>query len=153
MNNLNWSFRTATKRCLSLARNRDSLENVDIFIVSVVILGIWLTGVILTTTTHEFWRDEVRALTSARSAVSPLHLFELIRDGGHPALWYLLLYLCSSITNTPAVLPIVSIVIAFSAVATFMLFSPFSLLRVSRGTGSFWDPELSAPSITGCASS
>jgi len=127
MHNLIWSFRTATKRCMFLAKSRNSLANTDIIIISTVILGVWITGVILTTTTHEFWRDEVRALSFARAAISPIDLFRLTRYDGHPILWYLLLYIGKSIIDMPFILPVTSIVIAFAAVAIFMFFSPFPL--------------------------
>ena len=42
-------------------------------------------------------------------------------------LWYLLLYLGTSIADTPRVLPITSVVIAFAAVALFMIAAPFPL--------------------------
>jgi len=54
-----------------------------------------------------------------------LDLLPLLRDEGHPLLWYLLLYIGKSIVNTPLVLPVTSIAIAFIAVAIFMFFSPF----------------------------
>jgi hypothetical protein len=127
MHNLISSFQAATKRCLFLARSRDSLANADVIIISTVILGIWLTGVIFTATTHEFWRDEVRALSLARAAISPIDLYRLLQNEGHPILWYLLLYIGKSIINTPLILPVTSIIIAFAAVLVFMFFSPFPL--------------------------
>lgn len=51
-----------------------------------VILAIWLTLVVFTTTKHEFWRDEVRALSVARAAASPLDLYDLTTNEGHPVL-------------------------------------------------------------------
>ena len=88
-----------------------------------VVLAIWLALVVFTTSRHEFWRDEVRALTLARTATSPFDLYGLIRDDGHPVLWYLLLFLGTSIVDTPLVLPITSVLIAFAAVALFMRMS------------------------------
>ena len=94
---------------------------------TVVILGIWLAVVILTATTHEFWRDEVRPLSLARAANSPLDLYGLTKYDGHPVLWYLLLYIGKFIADTPLILPIISIVIAFGAVTVFMFCAPFQL--------------------------
>jgi hypothetical protein len=96
-------------------------------IITFVVLAIWLALVVFTTSRHEFWRDEVRALTLARTAESPLDLYHLIRDDGHPVLWYVLLFLGASIMDTPLVLPITSVLIAFAAVAVFMWFAPFPL--------------------------
>ncbi len=44
---------------------------------------------------------------------------------GHPVLWYLLLYLGTSIVDTPLVLPVTSGVVAFAAVTLFMVAAPF----------------------------
>jgi hypothetical protein len=95
--------------------------------VAALLLGLWLAAVIFLATRHEFWRDEVRALSLARAAGSPLDLFALIRYDGHPILWYLLLYFGKSLVDIPLVLPATSIIIAFAAVAAFLLLSPFPL--------------------------
>jgi hypothetical protein len=81
--------------------------------------------VIFTITRHEFWRDEVRALSLARAAASPLDLYGLVQYDGHPVLWHLLLYIGKSIVDTPLVLPVVSVLVAFAAVTLFMLAAPF----------------------------
>jgi len=112
-------------RCLSLARSGDSFRTEKPTIISVTILGLWLIVVIFTATRHEFWRDEVRALSLARAAISPLDLYELTQYDGHPLLWFLLLYVAKSIVDTPLVLPVISIFAAFAAVAVFMFSSPF----------------------------
>jgi len=92
-----------------------------------LMLIVWLSLVIFTETRHEFWRDEVRALSLARQAHSPLDLYHLIEYDGHPALWYLLLYLAKTVVDTPLVLPITAILIGFAAVSVFMLYAPFPL--------------------------
>lgn len=90
-----------------------------------LVLGVWLAVVIFAAIRHEFWRDEVRALTLARAADTPFDLYAILKYEGHPVLWYLLLHLGTSIADTPLVLPIASIVIAFAAVALFMIAAPF----------------------------
>ena len=94
-------------------------------ILSVIIIGIWLTAVIFTATKHEFWRDEVRPLSHARTAVSPFDLYRRTQHDGHPILWYLILYIGKSVIDTPIILPVLSIMIAFLAIVVFVLFSPF----------------------------
>lgn len=111
--------------CLSITREKVSIVSTKSVIVAVTILGIWLTIVIFTETRHEFWRDEVRALSLARAATSPLDLFELTRYDGHPILWFLLLFIGKSIVDTQLILPIISISVAFAAVIIFLFFSPF----------------------------
>jgi hypothetical protein len=108
-------------------RAKDSVFSSKSAIVAVAILGMWLTVVVFTATRHEFWRDEVRALSLARAAVSPVDLYELTKFDGHPILWFLVLYIGKSMVDTPLILPITSIIIAFAAVAVFMFFSPFPL--------------------------
>ena len=127
MHRLMTATRAVLKGCLRTAQSQPSFANAQSVIVAIALLGIWLAAVIFTTTQHEFWRDEVRAWSLVRTASSPAHLFNLIRDEGHPALWYLLLYGSHSLLDTPLVLPIVSLVIAFTAVTAFLLLSPFPL--------------------------
>jgi len=125
MNSLRHRLTKAFSAVLALARSKDSFASAKSAIVAVAILGIWLIVVIFTATRHEFWRDEVRALSQVRAASSPLDLYGLIQYDGHPILWFLLLYIGKSIVDTPVVLPATSIIIAFAAVAVFMFFSPF----------------------------
>jgi hypothetical protein len=127
MNNLTLPLPALVKRCLALAGSKKSLADAKSAIFAGVILGVWLTVVIFTATRHEFWRDEVRALSLVRAATSLLDLCRLTQYEGHPLLWYLLLYMGKSIVDTPLVLPVISIIIAFAAVAVFMFFSPFPL--------------------------
>ena len=108
-----------------MAQSKDSFACTKCAIAVSIVLVVWLTIVIFVATRHEFWRDEVRPLSLARAASSPLALYELTQYEGHPILWFLVLYIGKSIVDTPVVLPVASIIIAFSAVALFMLLSPF----------------------------
>ncbi len=122
--------RRLTESCggiLPLAQSNNTFANTTSVIVTIAILSIWLAAVIFTETRHEFFRDEVRALSFVRAAKSPLDLYGLIKYEGHPVLWYLLLYIGKSIIDTPLILPVTSIIIGFAAVAVFMCCSPFSL--------------------------
>lgn len=94
------------------------------FAVGAVLL-VWLGTCVLTVARHEFFRDEVRPLSLARTATSPVDLYRLTQYDGHPLLWFLLLYIGSSAADTPLVLPVVSVSVAFAAVAVFLLDSPF----------------------------
>lgn len=102
-----------------------SRKQINLFIA--LLLVIWLAQVIYTTANHEFWRDEVRALSLARQTTSIFNLYNVIHFEGHPALWYVLLFIGSKITASPLVLPILSISIAAIAVAVFMFYAPFPL--------------------------
>jgi hypothetical protein len=94
-------------------------------VLNAALLAVWLGIVVFTTTRHEYWRDEVRVLSLARTAASPLDLVHVIRYEAHPVLWYLVIYLGDSILHSPLVLPIASIVTAFAAMAVFMFRAPF----------------------------
>lgn len=90
-------------------------------------LAVWLGIVIYTAAHHEFWRDEVRALTLAREAASPFDLYALARYDGHPVLWFLLLYIGSMLSPSPLILPVISIAVSFAAMALWMTKAPFPL--------------------------
>jgi hypothetical protein len=92
-----------------------------------VLLLVWLGVVVSTLARHEFWRDEVRPLSLARSAGSPLGLFRVLGDDGHPFLWYALLQVGDAVTQSPWILPVISVLVAFTAVAIFLLRAPFPL--------------------------
>jgi hypothetical protein len=86
-----------------------------------------LAIVVFTTAQHEFWRDEVRALSLAQEADSPLDLYRRTQYDGHPFLWFLLLDIGTTLVDTPLILPILSIGVAFAAVILFMVTAPFAL--------------------------
>jgi hypothetical protein len=75
---------------------------------------------------HEFWRDEVRALSLAAEASSPVDVFVRLKNDGHPGLWHLLLYTALSVYRTPLVLRICATGVAVVAAWLFLVHSPFS---------------------------
>jgi hypothetical protein len=91
------------------------------------IFAAWGVMVAVAQLHHEFWRDEVRALTLALAADSLLRVPAMIHGEGHPALWYLLLRAAHDIFGTKAVLPLLNLVIAIAAVIIFLWRAPFSL--------------------------
>jgi hypothetical protein len=76
---------------------------------------------------HEVWRDEVRALNVAAGSHSLVELFRNMRDEGHPALWYLLLYAAYHLTGSMLVLKPVSLAIAWGAAWIWLRHSPLPL--------------------------
>jgi hypothetical protein len=92
-----------------------------------VILAAWATMVVVAELHHEFWRDEVRALTLALEADGLFSIPATIHGEGHPALWYLLLRASYDIFGAKAVLPLLSLLIAAAAVIIFLWRAPFSL--------------------------
>src|SRR5579864_5307161 len=80
----------------------------------------WAVIVLVGIHFHEFWRDEVRALSIAVGAPGLSSLFAQLHGEGHPSLWYLLLRGAYAVYGTKAVLPAVSAVVAAGAVALFL---------------------------------
>jgi hypothetical protein len=117
--------RSMVQNTLRWLQTRNPFPSRDTRIITIVILSLWLATVVFTTTRHEYWRDEVRPWSLVHQAQSPLDLPGLIRDDGHPLLWYLMLYIGKSIADTPLILPIISIGVAFVAVALFLVAAPF----------------------------
>ena len=76
---------------------------------------------------HEFWRDEVRALSLAVDAHSLPHLKALLQNEGHPMLWHVLLYAAHGLTGSKLVLPMLSALICAAAVGLFVYGAPFPL--------------------------
>lgn len=96
-------------------------------IVLILIAALWLALAIFAVSRHEFWRDEVRDLSIARSVSSPFELVAVTQNEGHPLLWYLVLFAAKSAVDQPWVLPAVSILVSFTAVLVMLFFSPFKL--------------------------
>ncbi|MGB7539720.1 MAG: hypothetical protein WBM17_14355 [Anaerolineales bacterium] len=120
-------FKEIPKRFLAILEVAKPLERKGAGVLAFLILGVWLSGVVFTESRHEFWRDEVRALSLARAAQSPADLYASVQYDGHPMLWHFLLYAGKSIVDSPLILPVFAVGIGFFAVAVFMFFAPFPL--------------------------
>ncbi len=112
------------RRILSVLQNDNSLADKKSALLAIFVLSIWLAGVVFTERHHEFWRDEVRALSLARAADSPVDLYNLVQYDGHPLVWYGLLYAGKIVWNSPILLPLLSVSVGFAAVAVFLFFAP-----------------------------
>lgn len=94
---------------------------------SLGLLLLWLGAVAALASRHEPWRDEVRALTLA---TEPAHFWQLpgvLRNEGHPVLWYLLLRFAHALFGTPVVLKGTSIAVAFLSLVLLFWRAPFPL--------------------------
>src|SRR4051794_26845182 len=91
-----------------------------------ILLG-WSLVVAVTIAQHEFWRDEIRALSLAMDANSLPHLKALLQNEGHPMLWHVLLYAGYRLTGSKLVLPAISALICAAAVSIFVWRAPFPL--------------------------
>ncbi len=94
---------------------------------SIASLALYLGLVGVGVATHEFWRDEVRALSIALDAPSVPALFRALHGEGHPALWYLLLRGAHALLPVREVLPALGILCGVPGALFFYVRAPFPL--------------------------
>jgi hypothetical protein len=117
--------RSLPARLLSLLGGSEPLKDRTAAAAAALVLCVWLAAVVFTESRHEFWRDEVRALTLAQSASSPLALFPIIQYDGHPVLWYAILYAGNAVLRSNLILTIAAVGTGFAAAALFLFLAPF----------------------------
>lgn len=79
---------------------------------------------------HEFWRDEVRALSIITDSNSFFDLYTNMQNEGHPVLWYFILYIGYSVTHNPEILRIIHLIIATISLYIFLKNAPFSITNI-----------------------
>ena len=89
------------------------------------IVIVWCAVVLVTAMRHEFYRDEVRALSLTMDAHSLWDLPGLLQNEGHPVLWYVLLWTGYKLTGSVMVLPVISLVVSGAAVLIVVFQAPF----------------------------
>jgi hypothetical protein len=80
---------------------------------------------------HEMWRDEMQIWMIARQSDTVADLFRNLKYEPHPALWYILAFLTSKISSSPATLQILHVIIASTTAYVFLRFAP--LCRLHKG--------------------
>jgi hypothetical protein len=88
---------------------------------------IWAGLVLFTIAHHEFWRDEVGALSLAIESPNLWSVPLTIHGESHPAIWYLLLRAAFNLLHATWVLPLVSFLVAALAIWLFLARAPFSV--------------------------
>ena len=78
---------------------------------------------------HEMWRDEIQAWLVARDSSSLFDLAYNLKYEGHPALWYLCLYVLTRLTRSPVVMQAFHLLCASATVYVFVRYSPFNRLQ------------------------
>lgn len=96
---------------------------------SITLATVFLLLSIVAVLEHEMWRDELENWLVPRDSSSLAQLFHIRRYGGHPALWYLILYPLSRFTRDPLAMQLVHVVLASAAIFIFARWSPFSRLQ------------------------
>lgn len=100
-------------------------KNLKYILPKVILLFAWLTLLIIGIKNHVFWRDEVRALSISQEADGICHLLDLLKNEGHPPLWYAILFWGNRIIDSNIILPIAATI--FAVINAFLLLfrSPF----------------------------
>jgi hypothetical protein len=98
-------------------------------------------------TRHAMWRDEVRAFSVATHSRSWLDLLGNIHQDGHPIIWYAILRVGYAAAHSTLVLPVASLLIAWTAAFLILRFSPFPVwIRLLAIFGAFLGHEFSVVS-------
>ena len=92
---------------------------------SIALFILWWVVVLIGINFHEYWRDEVRALTIALESETIFGIFSALKGEGHPAAWYFLLRICHTVVNSYLTLPVVSTGVAFAGIVVLFCFAPF----------------------------
>lgn len=87
-----------------------------------VFLAFGLIGIL----NHAMWRDELNVWLIARDSSSIADLFYNIKYEGHPAVWYLCLYLLNQFTFNPVAMQMLHLTIATVAIYIFAKYAPFT---------------------------
>lgn len=94
-----------------------------------IIFVIFLIIISVNTLNHEMWEDEWQAWLIAKYSSSLSSLFYNLRYEGHPALWYLCLYILNMFTEQPAAMQIFHLALCAAAMYIFLRLSPFTPLQ------------------------
>lgn len=87
---------------------------------------------------HEMWRDELEPWEVARDSSNLPQLFHNLRYEGHPAPWYLLLFLITRFTHNPMWMQVAHVGIASLGVFLLARFAPFSRTQKSLYTFGYF---------------
>ena len=96
---------------------------------SITLASVFLLLSIVGVLHHEMWRDELENWLVPRDSSSLAELFHIRRYGGHPGLWYLILYPISRVTRDPFAMQLVHVLLASGAIFILARWSPFSRLQ------------------------
>lgn len=78
---------------------------------------------------HEPWRDEIQAWLIARDSHSIPALFQNMKFEGHPALWHLLLFGLTAVTDNPFSMQLLHGVFAVATIYLFVRYIPLDRVQ------------------------
>src|SRR4028118_1736800 len=108
-----------------LFKNVSKNENKFVLFFSLIFFFLGLIAIL----NHSMWRDELNVWLITRDSHSVEELFYNIKYEGHPALWYLCLYLLNQFSSNPVTMQIFHLLISTGLIYIFIRFSPFSKLQ------------------------
>jgi len=76
---------------------------------------------------HEMWRDELEIWLIAAGASGPLELLANMGTEGHPALWYVLIFVVTRFTDGPLAMQLLNLAFGTGAAFLVLRFAPFDL--------------------------
>ena len=94
------------------------------------VFGLFAILLVLLTGRHEMWRDELQAWLIARDTHSIPQLVHALSYEGHPALWYLLLWIPAHFSPNPVSMQVINVIIAL--VTAWIILSAVKLPRAER---------------------
>lgn len=80
-----------------------------------LLLGLYALFLALITIRHTMWFEELQAWLIARDSNSVADLFYNMRNEGHPALWFLLLYIPAHVSWNPVSMQVINYLLAVAA--------------------------------------
>ena len=90
-----------------------------------LLLGLYLAMLTAGLMRHELWRDEAQAWLITRESATLGGLLDWLVVEGHPAAWYLLLWVPARLTSDPAAMQAVHALVAGASAAVVLAAAPF----------------------------
>ncbi|MDH3628149.1 MAG: hypothetical protein OES25_10915 [Acidobacteriota bacterium] len=75
------------------------------------------------------WRDELEIWLVARDSGSPLDLLRNLKTQGHPALWYVLVYIVTRVSHNPLTMQLLSVGIGACTAYGILRYAPFTVFQ------------------------
>lgn len=98
---------------------------------------IYIILLLITTWRHEMWRDELEAWLIVRDSTLPGILAHL-HTIAHPPLWYVLILAVQWVSQDPAAMQVLHILIAVGVMALLLFYSPFTRIQKGLLVGNYY---------------
>lgn len=102
------------------------------------VLIAYVAAIVVGSTYHEPWRDEVVAMSVARDSPTLADLWTSLRFEGHPILWYLCLRVACAALGSTLALPALSILFASASAWLLLRYCPLPLWFLALWLASYY---------------